>query len=169
MPLPLLAYAVAAGGGMVTGYVIDHMVGDGEYTKEEALLDASLGLVGGSVIKPVLRIGGRAKTSLRISTGSPTLMQRTVGMRTTPLAWSSRYDQGAFIALRTAKKSKPDTGRIVKFFGVSGAHSYYLANIEAAGGTGPTPRPSPTGPSRSKGDFSKYHQHTRPTHRDSWR
>jgi hypothetical protein len=157
MPVPLLAYAVAVGAGMATGYVIDHLVGDGRYTKEEAVLDATLGLVGGSVVKPVLRIGGRAKTSLRISRGSPSLTQRAVGFKRDPVMWGSKLDQGAYIAIRTGKQSGRDAKRIVKFFGVSGAHSYYLA----ARGTGPPSRPSPTGPTRSKGDFSKYHQHKR--------
>ena len=142
MPIPLIAYAVAAGGGMVTGYVIDHIVGDGKYTKEEAVLDASLGIVGGSLVKPVVRIGGRAKTSLRISSGKPTLLERSVGFRTEPIMWGSKFDQGAYIALRVGKQSGGDVKRITKFFGVSGAHSYYLASR----GSGSTPSASQHGP-----------------------
>jgi hypothetical protein len=53
---------VGAGFGLVSGYVVDHIWGDGEYSAGEAAFDAAGGALGGSMVKPVTTIGGRALT-----------------------------------------------------------------------------------------------------------
>jgi len=127
MPIPFIALGIAAGAGMATGYVIDHLIGDGTYTKEEAVLDASLGMVGGSLVKPALKIGSKAKTSLRLSRGSPSLTERAVGFTRVPVKWGSKADQAAWVSLRTAKHSGQDAKRIARFVTVSGVHSVYVS------------------------------------------
>lgn len=40
---------------MVGGYTWDHFLGDSDYTAREAVVDASMGAVGGSVLKPMVK------------------------------------------------------------------------------------------------------------------
>lgn len=135
MPVPLLALALAAGGGMTTGFLIDHLVGDGEYSAEEAVLDASLGMVGGSLLRPTLRIGSRLKNSVRISRGRPSTFERVAyRAQTGKPVFSNRRDAAMWAMYRTGTQSGPDARRVGKFYGVSGAHSYYLASRSRGSG-----------------------------------
>lgn len=128
MPLPLVAIALGAGAGLVSGYVIDHIVGDGQYTAEEAVLDATLGVVGGSLLRPAVRIGNRARKALRVSEGKPSTFQRLAyRAQTDPVNWGSRSQQAVWIANRTARHSRRDLWRLAKFATVSGGHSAYLS------------------------------------------
>jgi hypothetical protein len=128
MPVPLIALGLAAGSGLATGYVIDHFVGDSKYTAQEAVLDASLGVVGGSLISPTLRIGQRLNTSVRISRGRPTAMERVLFWAKTEKVFSHKREAALWAMYRTGTQSGSDIKRIGKFYGVSGGHSYYLAS-----------------------------------------
>lgn len=165
MPVPLLAYGLAAGGGMATGYVIDHLVGDSKYTAEEAVLDVALGVTGGSLVKPALRIGGRAKTSLRVSRGRPSTFDRLAyRAQSDPVMWGSKMDQAAYIAMRTGRASKGDVKRISKFVAISGSHSAYLASRGSGAPSRasltrtktPRRRPRPRRQGRASAESGKY-------------
>jgi hypothetical protein len=135
MPVPLVALALAAGGGLVTGYAIDHLVGDSQYTKEEALLDVGLGVVGGSLVKPAIRVGQRLRTGVRVSAGRPTTFERLAYRAKTERVFASKRDAAMYT---TGSRSGGDLKRITKFFGVSGGHSYYLASRGSGAPTGST-------------------------------
>lgn len=71
MPIPIIAAALlwaAAGAvaGVAVGYVIDHSIGDGNYTRTEIVVDATTGALGLSV----LRAGAKALGGLRYATGA---------------------------------------------------------------------------------------------------
>lgn len=59
MPAPLVAIGIGAGLGLVGGYVWDRVLGDGDYTAREAVVDAAGGAIGGSLAKPILKGGGK--------------------------------------------------------------------------------------------------------------
>lgn len=136
MPVPLIALGLAAGGGIATGYVIDHLVGDSKYTAEEAVLDASLGAVGGSLVKPALRIGQRLRTGVRVSAGRPTTFERLAYRAKTDRVFASKRDAAMYALYTSGSRSGGDVKRITKFFGVSGGHSYYLASRGSGAPTG---------------------------------
>ena len=56
---PLVAIGIGAGLGLVGGYLWDQVLGDGDYTAREAVVDAAGGAIGGSLAKPLLKGGGR--------------------------------------------------------------------------------------------------------------
>jgi hypothetical protein len=136
MPVPLVALALAAGGGLVTGYAIDHLVGDSQYTKEEALLDVGLGVAGGSLVKPAIRVGQRLRTGVRVSAGRPTTFERLAYRAKTERVFASKRDAAMYAMYTTGSRSGGDLKRITKFFGVSGGHSYYLASRGSGAPTG---------------------------------
>jgi hypothetical protein len=62
-----LAPLIGAAGGLVLGYIIDHTLGDSDYSAKEAFVDASTGAVGGGLIGPVMRVGSRSNKVIRHS------------------------------------------------------------------------------------------------------
>jgi len=62
VPAWFVAPLIGAGIGLVGGYVVDHYLGDGEYSAGEAAFDAAGGALGGSLAKPVTTVGGRVFT-----------------------------------------------------------------------------------------------------------
>ncbi len=68
--LPIIVFlawaAVGATAGVATGYVIDHVVGDGKYTRTELIVDATTGAMGLSVLKA----GAKAFGGLRYTAGA---------------------------------------------------------------------------------------------------
>lgn len=61
MPLPAIVAGAAIGVGI--GYLEDHFRGDGHYTAQEMAVDATLGAIGGGIIKGVKYSGKAVKWS----------------------------------------------------------------------------------------------------------
>ena len=59
---------VGAAGGLALGYVLDHYMGDSNYTGREAFVDAATGAIGGGLINPVAKVATRANRVIRGST-----------------------------------------------------------------------------------------------------
>ena len=47
------------------GYALDHFVGDGEYSGEEAFVDAATGAIGGGLVNPLVKVGSRANKVIK--------------------------------------------------------------------------------------------------------
>lgn len=59
MPLPIIAAVIiGAGAGVVSGFVIDHVIGDGNYTRRELAVDATTGALGLGVLKAGAKVVG---------------------------------------------------------------------------------------------------------------
>lgn len=57
MPAPVLAVAAGVVGGVATGFVIDKVFGDGNYTRNEMVTDAILGGAGVGMLKHIGKLG----------------------------------------------------------------------------------------------------------------
>jgi hypothetical protein len=64
-----LAPLFGAAGGVALGYILDHTLGDSDYSGKEMFVDATTGAVGGGLVGPMMRVGSRANTAIR-HTGS---------------------------------------------------------------------------------------------------
>lgn len=68
MPIPLIYAGVVLGGMIATsvtsGYVIEKTIGDGDYSATDAAFDVGIGAMGGAVVGPSLKIGGRMAVGL---------------------------------------------------------------------------------------------------------
>lgn len=62
-----LAPIVGAAGGIALGYVLDHTIGDSDYSGKEIFVDATTGAVGGGLVGPMMRVGSRANKVIRHS------------------------------------------------------------------------------------------------------
>lgn len=62
-----LAPIVGAAGGIALGYVLDHTLGDSDYSGKEIFVDATTGAVGGGLVGPMMRVGSRANKVIRHS------------------------------------------------------------------------------------------------------
>lgn len=125
MPLPLIPIAIGIGTSIAAGYIIDQLVGDGIYTKEEALLDGTLGLVGGGVVGPSVRIGNRFRKTYRAVGGRASTIEKYVyGIGDDVLNTTSAGAKAGISLYVTVGSEARSFGRLAKFAVVSGTHSY---------------------------------------------